>query len=135
MSEGTQLLFVYGTLLPGLRLHHAMQGAVSLGAARVRGRLYDLGTYPGLVWGEGEGEVNGVVSGEVYRVNAAHLVRLDQIEEMIPHDPQGSLYWREPVAVLDGACAGQAVWTYRYNRAVDEHALIAHGDYRRHVLA
>lgn len=129
MSEHTQLLFVYGTLLSGLRLHHAMQGAISLGAARVQGRLYDLGTYPGLVWGEGE------VSGEVYRVDAAHLERLDLIEEMIPNDPRSSLYWREQVEVLTGACAGQVVWTYRYNRAVDEHALIAHGDYRRHVLA
>ena len=132
MSEDTQLLFVYGTLLPGLRLHHAMKGAMGLGAARIQGRLYDLGTYPGLVWGEGE--VNGVVSGEVYRVSAAHLDRLDQIEEMIPNNPQSSLYWRERVVVLSGACAGQLVWTYRYNRAVDEGALIAHGDYRRHAI-
>lgn len=129
MSAHTQLLFIYGTLLPGLRLHHAMQGAISLGGACVQGRLYDLGTYPGLVWGEGE------VSGEVYRVDAAHLDRLDLIEEMIPNDPQRSLYWRERVVVLTGACAGQVVWTYRYNRAVDEYALIVHGDYRRHVMA
>lgn len=42
----TDLLFIYGTLLPGLRLAHEMEGAELMGAAKVRGHLYDIGYYP-----------------------------------------------------------------------------------------
>ena len=49
-----ELLFIYGTLLPGLRLDHHMTGAERLGPALVQGRLYDLGTYPGWVQGRSE---------------------------------------------------------------------------------
>ena len=52
-------LFIYGTLMPGLRLEAEMQGAERLGLAQVPGRLVDVGRYPGLLHGE------GLVAGEV----------------------------------------------------------------------
>src|SRR4051794_6778720 len=48
----TSLLFVYGTLLPG-QAPPAMRDLIArmsdLGPATVRGRLYDLGAYPGII--------------------------------------------------------------------------------------
>ena len=120
-------LFIYGTLLPGLRLQAAMQGAERLGPASVPGRLVDVGRYPGLLPGE------GVVAGEVYRVDEVQLARLDAVEEMLPGDRAASQYWREPVQVLEGALAGQQVWTYVYNRPAEALTPIVHGDYRRYI--
>ncbi len=120
-------LFIYGTLMPGLRLEGEMQGAERLGKARVPGRLVDVGRYPGLLPG------NGLVTGEVYRVSNAQLARLDAVEDMVPEDRAASQYWRERVTVHDGALTGQPVWTYVYNRPVDGLKSIAHGDYRRYI--
>ena len=120
-------LFIYGTLMPGLRLQAEMQGAERLGPARVPGRLVDVGRYPGLLQGE------GLVAGEVYRVSEAQLAHLDEVEEMVPGDRGASQYWRERVTVQEGALAGQQVWTYLYNLPVDGLTPIAHGDYRRYI--
>ena len=120
-------LFIYGTLMPGLRLAAQMEGAEHLGPATVSGRLVDVGRYPGLLHGE------GVVVGEVYRVSDAQLARLDQVEDMVPGHRAASQYWREQVMVQDGALAGQPVWTYVYNRPVDDLTPIPHGDYRRYI--
>ena len=120
-------LFIYGTLMPGLRLEAEMQGAERLGPARVPGRLVDVGRYPGLLHGE------GLVNGEVYRVSDAQLAHLDEVEEMVPGDRGASQYWRERVTVQDGALAGQQVWAYVYNLPVDGLTPIAHGDYRRYI--
>ena len=120
-------LFIYGTLMLGLRLQAEMQGAERLGPARVPGRLVDVGRYPGLLQGE------GLVAGEVYRVSEAQLAHLDEVEEMVPGDRGASQYWRERVTVQEGALAGQQVWTYVYNLPVDGLTPITHGDYRRYI--
>ena len=120
-------LFIYGTLMPGLRLEAEMQGAERLGTARVPGRLVDVGRYPGLLHGDGQ------VSGEVYRVSDAQLAHLDEVEEMVPGDRGASQYWRERVTVQEGVLAGQQVWTYVYNLPVQGLTPIAHGDYRRYI--
>jgi len=123
----TQLLFIYGTLMPGLRLEAQMQGARFIGAAQVPGRLVDVGRYPGFLSGA------GLVTGEVYQVDDAHLARLDGVEDMVPGDRDASQYWREEVTVLNGPLQGQRVQTYVYNRPVDGCTPIPHGDYRRYI--
>ena len=123
----THTLFIYGTLMPGLRLEAEMHGARFLGAAQVPGRLVDLGRYPGLLSGE------GVVTGEVYEVDDTHLARLDVVEDMVPGNRVASQYWREVVTVCGGPLQGQQVQTYVYNRPVDGCTSIAHGDYRRYI--
>jgi len=123
----TQLLFIYGTLMPGLRLEAEMQSARFVGAAQVPGRLVDVGRYPGFLPGE------GLVTGEVYDVDDAHLARLDGVEDMVPGDRAASQYWREEVTVASGPLQGQSVQTYVYNRPVDGCTPITHGDYRRYI--
>ena len=127
--ESTHLLFIYGTLLPGLRLAHEMQQAECLGPGRVAGRLVDVGRYPGLLPGAGE------VHGEIYRLNESLLKRLDHVESMVPTDRAASQYWREQVLVLSGPCVGQSVWTYVYNRSIQGLTPISSGDYRQYIRA
>jgi gamma-glutamylcyclotransferase (GGCT)/AIG2-like uncharacterized protein YtfP len=123
----TNALFIYGTLMPGLRLEAEMHGARFMGPAQVPGRLVDLGRYPGLLQGDGQ------VTGEVFEVDDAHLARLDGVEGMVPGDRAASQYWREEVMVVSGPLQGQSVQTYVYNRPVDGCTPIAHGDYRRYI--
>ena len=120
-------LFIYGTLMPGLRLEAQMHGARFVGPAQVPGRVVDVGRFPGLLLGDGQ------VTGEVYEVDAAHLVRLDVVEGLVPGDREASQYWREEVMVLSGPLQGHPVQTYVYNRPVDGCTPIAHGDYRRYI--
>jgi gamma-glutamylcyclotransferase (GGCT)/AIG2-like uncharacterized protein YtfP len=123
----TNALFIYGTLMPGLRLEAEMHGARFMGPAQVPGRLVDLGRYPGLLQGDGQ------VTGEVFEVDDAHLARLDGVEGMVPGDRAASQYWREEVTVVGGPLKGQSVQTYVYNRPVEGCTPIPHGDYRRYI--
>jgi gamma-glutamylcyclotransferase (GGCT)/AIG2-like uncharacterized protein YtfP len=120
-------LFIYGTLMPSLRLEAEMKGARFVGAAQVPGCLVDVGRYPGFLAGE------GLVTGEVYEVDHVHLARLDVVEGVVPGDRAASQYWREVVTVLSGPLQGQQVQTYVYNRPVDGCTPIPHGDYRRYI--
>ena len=120
-------LFIYGTLMPGLRLDAEMQGARFVGAAQVPGRLVDVGRYPGFLAGE------GLVTGEVYEVDDAHLALLDGVEGVVSGDRAASQYWREEVTVTSGPLQGQRVQTYVYNRPVEGCTAIPHGDYRRYI--
>jgi len=124
-------LFIYGTLMPGLRLEAEMHGARFVGVAQVPGCLVDVGRYPGLLLDLTSGD--GQVTGEVYEVDDAQLARLDGVEGVVPGDRSASQYWRETVTVLSGPLQGQFVQTYVYNRPVDGCAPIPHGDYRRYI--
>jgi gamma-glutamylcyclotransferase (GGCT)/AIG2-like uncharacterized protein YtfP len=124
-------LFIYGTLMPGLRLEAEMNGAKLLANAQVAGRLVDVGRYPGFLQDQPPGD--GRVFGEVYAVDEGHLARLDAVEDMVPGDRAASQYWREEVMVVSGLLQGQSVQTYVYNRPVDACTPIAHGDYRRYI--
>ena len=103
-------LFLYGTLKRGGVSAHLLAGQRFVGPARTRAafRLYELEGYPGLVPAEG----GNAVEGELWEVDPACLVRLDQWEGV----DQG-LYARGPVALQpphDGARAE----AYFYRRSV-----------------
>ena len=76
-----RLLFVYGTLRAGASqdIHRLAPPARFIGRGRVRGRLYHLGPYPGLVRGG-----DAWVQGEVYAITPAQETLLDAIEEVWP---------------------------------------------------
>ena len=90
-------LFVYGTLQSGKRNHRAyLAGQRSLGPARTppRYRLYDLGSYPGLV----ECDDGVSVEGELWDVDEACLARVDVLE-----DVAGGEYERRVIALEEPA--------------------------------
>ena len=82
-----QYVFVYGTLRAGevndINRAAGRNGIAMpewIGAAHVQGRLFDFGSYPGLVIDE-EG---APIRGDVYRIDDALVPVLDEIEEVYP---------------------------------------------------
>lgn len=132
-------LFVYGTLLGAVG--HPMAGLLArhadyVGPARVTGRLYDVGDYPGLVLA-GAGDGAGQVLGELYRLRtpAATLRQLDTYEGCAPSDPPPCEFVR--VVATASAAEGPPVpvWVYVYGRATTALPLIPSGDYLQHLAA
>ena len=82
------LLFVYGTLRRGFRLHHHLRrlGAQFVGNGKVQAELFDLGEFPGARASTKPGKT---VVGELYRLNKVvnSLRVLDQIEGFSPRNP------------------------------------------------
>lgn len=123
---GKHLVFVYGTLrrggvraMPGL-----FPGARFVGGGGVRGSLYDLGEFPGLLLEES----GPPVVGEVYEVDEEVLDRLDEIEAT-------SFYRRERVEVSLGGRRAEC-WVYVYDPALyPGGALITSGDWIEHARA
>lgn len=119
-------VFVYGTLRRGeINDINRLQPAPRyLGEARIRGVLYDLGHYPGVILG-GEGWVQG----EVYAITSALELQLDVIEEVAP-ESSGEYARRH----LDVDVAGQTLRCLVYeiqSAYVQGCRLIASGDWSR----
>ncbi len=73
-------LFVYGTLRRGSENQFARQLAEQgrfIGVARVPGRLYNLGSYPGAVASDQPDEW---IRGEIFSVDSVLLAALDEYE-------------------------------------------------------
>jgi gamma-glutamylcyclotransferase (GGCT)/AIG2-like uncharacterized protein YtfP len=109
-----EYLFAYGTLQPGLaRL-------TLLGPGTASGTLYDLGDYPGAMFG-----TDGTVHGRVYELPAdpAVLARFDRYEG-VP-----DLYVRRAVPVILNGGRGLTCWAYHYNQDLTGHRRIPSGVY------
>ena len=104
-----ELVFVYGTLKRGCHNHPYLTGQKFCGVAETQPlyALYDLGGYPGMVEDSFEPES---IRGEVWKVSAECLARLDVLE-----DTAHGEYERLRLPLL-----GQwpAVWGYVYRRPV-----------------
>jgi gamma-glutamylcyclotransferase (GGCT)/AIG2-like uncharacterized protein YtfP len=116
-------LFAYGTLRQGHALREIAEAAAQLrpiGKGVARGRLYDLGAYPGAVFASGEDA--GEIEGEVFEVpDEAVLRALDAYEGFEPDDPAASLFVRIPIEVrMAGRGDSVFCWAYQYNRPVRE---------------
>jgi gamma-glutamylcyclotransferase (GGCT)/AIG2-like uncharacterized protein YtfP len=113
------LLFTYGTLMRGYGLHHVLGPRAELvGLATARGRLFDLGRYPGAVEGQGR------VRGEVYRLRDPQvLAAVDRAE---------GVQFVRGHTLLTLANGGRArAWIYRYRGPRERAVPIPDGDYRR----
>jgi gamma-glutamylcyclotransferase (GGCT)/AIG2-like uncharacterized protein YtfP len=113
------LLFAYGTLMRGYPLHGVLdRGASLLTTGSVRGRLLDLGRYPGLIAGGGR------VNGEVYRLDDPELLPVLDREEGY------NFVRRRGIVTLAGGRRAR-VWLYRYRGPRKRATPIPDGDYRR----
>ena len=118
-ARSSALLFAYGTLMRGYSRHDFLaRGATFLGAGSVRGRLLDLGRYPGLVDGAGR------VGGEIYRLDDPELLPVLDREEGYNFDR------RRAIVTLAGGRRARA-WLYRYRGSRARATLIPDGNYRR----
>jgi gamma-glutamylcyclotransferase (GGCT)/AIG2-like uncharacterized protein YtfP len=137
--NSTQYLFCYGTLLRD----HAPQSVAALcrrlprlAAASVRGALYDLGSYPGmlLVEAEGEGDDDACVRGEIVVVqSSSDWLRLDTYEGYDDAHPQRSLFKRVRVTATTEAGDKLECWTYVYNRELRNASKIDSGCWRTYL--
>lgn len=120
MNGGRENVFVYGTLRRGGSNHFRMDGADFVSKGTVRGRMYRIDWYPGLILDE-EGDL---LTGEVLAVEAAQLAALDRFE--------GPAYRRVKAAV---DCAGNSVdaWLWEWLGEVDEAKRIKGGDWLEEV--
>ncbi|VVE81241.1 gamma-glutamylcyclotransferase [Pandoraea sputorum] len=98
-------VFVYGTLRAGeindmMRAaeRHGIAAPTYVGTSTLGGQLYDFGSYPGMVLGL---DMDERVTGDVYRIDAALIPVLDEIEAVYPGE--AGLFVRE---MVDVACAG-----------------------------
>lgn len=118
-ARSSTLLFAYGTLMRGYPLHAVLAaGATLVTTGSVRGRLLDLGGYPGLITGAGR------VSGEVYRLDDLELLPLLDREEGY------NFVRRRAIVMLAGGRRARA-WLYRYRGPCERARPIPDGDYRR----
>ena len=103
------LLFVYGTLKRGCKNHRQLADQRFVGEACTAPgyRLYDLGDYPGLVT---DTTATDGVSGEIWEVDAAALIKLDEFEGVAE-----GLYRRIEVK-LRAPIEQAATFTYLYAR-------------------
>jgi len=119
-------VFVYGTLRRGGRndINRLQPAPEYVGMGEVRGTLYHIDWYPGLVLG---GEEGVTVVGEVYRITPALEAILDGIEQIVPGED--SEYFKREVDVLvEGRAFGCLV--YEINpRRVQGRQEIGHGDW------
>jgi len=115
-------LFVYGTLRRGGPMHALIEpGAHRVGPARMRGRLYDLGAFPGLA----EGRRGDQVQGELYALAGDTAALLDALDRY-----EGRAFRRvvREALPVDGGAPVPA-WVYLYAGSVRGRRRIASGDY------
>jgi len=101
-----------------------------VGEASVRGVLFDLGTYPGLVVNE---QATDLVKGEIYELRAPSadgtLAVLDEYEGCAPSDVEPHEYRRVLVQVTLADGPMLSAWAYVLIRALAGLTPIPSGDY------
>jgi gamma-glutamylcyclotransferase (GGCT)/AIG2-like uncharacterized protein YtfP len=122
-------LFAYGSLRYGFELNHFLKESRFVGYGFAEGfEMYDLGSYPGVVKGD------GIIWGEVYEINEDLLKTLDEVEDY--KGKEDDLYTRYKTRVffdqkrkyyLDG------VYIYVYNQDISYRDKIESGDYSAYV--
>lgn len=124
-------LFVYGSLRSGFKnplYEYISRFFTFMGEARVRGKLFDMGSYPAGI----PTHDNTFITGELYKMNRESdfswvMGQLDDYEGVNVESDEMQLYRREIAEVFFGNELTQA-WIYWYNGDVSGKTVIASGD-------
>jgi gamma-glutamylcyclotransferase (GGCT)/AIG2-like uncharacterized protein YtfP len=130
-NPGVYHLFVYGSLRRGFRspaYEYISRFFSFVGDARVRGKLFDMGSYPaGMPTND-----NSYITGELYQANNPNefswaIGQLDDYEGVAVEADEVQLYRRE---ITEVHISGQVThaWIYWYNGDVSGKPLISSGD-------
>ena len=130
-SSGIYQLFVYGSLRSGFRspvYEYISRFFHFVGEAKVKGKLYDLGSYPAGIPTHDE----SFIVGELYDVNEENefswaIGQLDDYEGVNVESDEVKLYRREITEVYINDKITQA-WIYWYNGDVSGRSMIESGD-------
>ena len=134
-NDGQEYLFVYGTLRNGVSLPINQQIAKDIewvGASQIKGRLYDIGEYPGALPAE---KSNSLIKGEILRIKKPRKVLklLDEYEGYNSKNVKTSEYYRKKEIVeLEDGNKVQA-WVYWYNFPVENKPRIRNRDYLNYL--
>lgn len=143
-------LFAYGTLLPAATPAEIASVAARLkaiGEGQVRGRLYDLGHFPGAVLeadqysaqDSAQHSIHGTVfelPGDIGISRGAEILQaLDAYEEFNPADAAASQFLRTRCVVSLPSGTAIECWIYVYNRGVKNAPLVEGGRWNAVRLA
>jgi gamma-glutamylcyclotransferase (GGCT)/AIG2-like uncharacterized protein YtfP len=120
-----QLVFVYGTLRRGGSNHFRMAGSEFVSSGTIRGRMYRIDWYPGLLLDP----IGGEIHGEVYRVGVEQLEALDRFEGLSAGEIEGSEYRRVETTVVRQDSQSVTAWVWEWLGIVDESQRLADGDW------
>lgn len=126
-----EYLFVCGTLRPAIirdELRWFVEKSKLIGRGAARGRLYDLGEYPGATL---DPNAETTIVGDLFELpdDDRFLAALDEYEGYSEDDPGASLFVRSRCWVrLDDGRETES-WMYTYNGDVSSATLIPKGDY------
>lgn len=132
MQQTVSRIFVYGSLRRGFQapaFEYISRYFLFESDAKVRGRLYDMGTYPAAIPTNDE----AFLIGELYHIkNEEELYwALEQLDayEGIHSDPEdgGMLYRRALVEVITPV-GNTTAWIYWYNCQITDQPIVASGD-------
>lgn len=133
MEKINQFLFVYGTLLqPGNEFaEYLNQHCKFISTGKIKGRLYDIGEYPGALIDSSE---RIYIYGNIFRMDdpVAILKVIEDYEgigELYSHPQE---YIREQVDILTDNGI-MSCWMYIYNLPVDTYNQIPAGDYIQYL--
>ena len=123
------LLFVYGSLLSADNefANYLSNNAIFYGHGNFKGRLYDIGEYPGAIL---SGNDPYDISGSIYKLNdpMQALKILDDYEGFGDGQEQPDLFIRQLLSV-ETITGTISCWVYLYNLSVDDFIEIRSGDY------
>lgn len=130
-NTGVYHLFVYGSLRKGF--HSDAYGYISryftfVGPAKVKGKLFDMGSYPAAIPANEE----SYIIGELYKIKDESefswaIGQLDDYEGVTVEQGETQLYRRELAEAISGDQKIIA-WLYWFNGSVDNRPLITSGD-------